>query len=144
FVVLHRDRAQLEQWQSTIREFLEPCLLLNIHPKKQTIREFKQGLCFLGFRLFPYHRLLRQSNLHTWQRKVRAMVRACQRGTLLYDDLYTRLDGWIAYVRNANTFNLRRRTLDIIEIAFPGTISSLEIERWEKSLRSISYQYLQK
>ena len=136
FVILHQDQQQLEHWRSMIGAFLSKILALRLHPQKQQIREMREGISFLGFRVFPHHRLLRKSNMQTWKWRLRGMVTACQSGEIPYDVLFASLNGWIAYARNADTFKLRRHTTKIIERAFPKAISSTEVDRWLKAYRT--------
>ena len=45
---------------------------------------------------------------------------------ITYDIPYDFLEGWIAYARNANTFNLRKRIMGGVDNMFYGEISSKE------------------
>src|SRR3990167_9396325 len=95
-------------------------LRLRLHPNKSKILLLCQGILFLGYRNFAFHRLLRKSN-------IRNMVKQTIKRD--YDSLCVYLEGWIAYAKFANTFRLRRRISRFIELVFPGNISLLQIDR---------------
>jgi hypothetical protein len=46
-----------------------------------------------------------------------------------YDSVYNFLEGWIAYAKNADTYQLRRKILTEVETNFPNEISTKEIYR---------------
>ena len=51
-----------------------------------------------------------------------------------YDDIYDFLEGWMAYAKQANTYNLRKRILLKMEERFPQDISAKEFNRAHKHL----------
>lgn len=53
-----------------------------------------------------------------------------------YDDVHQYLEGWSTYASHGNTFNLRRRIAAQVEERFQGQISSLEIDRLGKMVKS--------
>jgi hypothetical protein len=59
FVILSTDKAYLQNLISVINNFLENNLKLYLHPHKIIIRKYRQGIDFLGYVVFPYHRILR-------------------------------------------------------------------------------------
>ena len=135
FVILHHQKSVLERWRVLIGRFLKKYLSLQLHPQKQIIREICKGTNFLGFRIFPYHKLLRKSNARSIQRNVTNMVEWHRNGMLPYDDLFAFLDGWIAYARHADTRKLRKNITVTLTNNFPRHISSIEIDRRLKIYR---------
>lgn len=59
FIIVHPDRNYLEKLISEISEFLKQDLKLDLHPKKVTIRKFRQGVDFLGYVSLPHYKVLR-------------------------------------------------------------------------------------
>ena len=59
FIILSSDRDFLRQILGEIRVFLEQRLLLKLHHRKVSIKSWHQGIDFLGYVLFPHHRILR-------------------------------------------------------------------------------------
>lgn len=59
FVILSADRQWLENALPRIKDFLEKKLCLTLHPDKVFIRTIASGVDFLGWILFPDHRVFR-------------------------------------------------------------------------------------
>ena len=59
FVILSRDKTYLENLIFEIGEFLQNNLKLRLHNKKVFIRQWRQGVDFLGYVIYPYHIILR-------------------------------------------------------------------------------------
>ena len=59
FAIVSENSAYLEELLEPITEFLDRKLAIRLHPEKITIRKFNSGIDFLGYLIFPHHRLLR-------------------------------------------------------------------------------------
>ncbi len=59
FVILNTNKAELENLQNKIVEFLENKLKLQLHPDKVFIKTLASGVDFLGWVHFSEHRVLR-------------------------------------------------------------------------------------
>lgn len=123
FVILHNNKAVLENYKEHINLFLKEKLHLELHKAKSKILQLNRGIQFLGFRHYNYYRLLRKANIRTMKRKI--MLED-------YDEVYNFLDGWMSYADHANTYNLRRKIAKTVEINFQGAISLLQIDRMIK------------
>jgi retron-type reverse transcriptase len=119
FVILSNKESDLINYKKQITLFLKNNLDLELHQGKSKILKLNQGISFLGFRLFKYHKLLRKSNIRTMRRRINNN----------YDKTYTYLQGWNNYASFGNTFNLRSKTFKQIESKFQGQIASAEIDR---------------
>lgn len=107
FLLFAENKHQLWQLKTAIRECL--CgLRLSLHEKSSTVYPVNNGLPFLGFRLYPDHRLLKRKNGVNFQRRLQRNYRAYARGELSYTDLNLRVQGWIAHVSKADTWGLRQ------------------------------------
>lgn len=126
FVILHDNIDVLQDYRKKIDLFLKEKLQLELHPNKSKILFLKRGVAFLGFRNFFHHRLLRKANILNMKNQIKRTN---------YDSLCEYLEGWAAYAKHANTFNLRRRIAEIVEGLFPGNISLLQIGRLSKHSR---------
>ena len=72
FLVFSDDKSHLADVREQVRDFLVG-LRLRLHPKKSVIFPVKQGIRFLGYRVFPTHRLLPKENVRRFRRRVRGM-----------------------------------------------------------------------
>ncbi len=127
FVILHNNKNTLEGYKESTNIFLKDRLQLETHPTKSKILLLKRGISFLGFRNFFYHRLLRKANILNMKRRI---TQIAQRD---YDSLCEYLEGWMSYANHADTYNLRQKIADIVEVAFPGNTSLLQIGRLIKN-----------
>jgi hypothetical protein len=59
FVLVHRDRAQLECWQAQIAAFLRDRLRLELKPNAP-LRPLSTGIDFLGYVVYPTHTRVRR------------------------------------------------------------------------------------
>ncbi|MDP3661558.1 MAG: reverse transcriptase domain-containing protein [bacterium] len=59
FVILDKSRAALMWLIARIQMFLRDKLLLELHPRKVSLRKLRQGTDFLGYVSLPHYRVLR-------------------------------------------------------------------------------------
>lgn len=110
FVILHRSTKRLEYYYDCITRYL-PYLKIKLHPDKSKITALKDGITFLGYRIFYHYKLLRKRNLRQFQREFRNFLDLCKEGFLRPDGLQKHLEGWFGYAQWANTYNLRKRIM---------------------------------
>jgi RNA-directed DNA polymerase len=73
FVILSRNRKQLENMLPRINGFLKSELQLTLHPNKVSISTVASGIDFLGWVHFPDHRVLRTSTKRRMLKRVRGL-----------------------------------------------------------------------
>mgnify|MGYP006252163353 CR=1 FL=1 len=73
FVFLSPDKAQLENLILVIKDFLDQELHMRLHPDKIILKNLYQGVDFLGYVVFPKHKILRTK---TRQRMLKKMDRS--------------------------------------------------------------------
>jgi hypothetical protein len=111
--VFSDDKSHLANVREEIRDFLV-CLRLRFHPAKNVIFPVKDGIRFLGYRIFPTHRLLPKENIRRFRRRVRGMQEDYAAGLASFAEVYQRLMSWSGHARQANTYRLRCRLFDTI------------------------------
>ena len=80
FVLVHRDREQLNRWQIRIADFLRTHLRLDLKPDAK-LRPLVEGIDFLGYVRFPTHQVVRRRVIGHCRSKLAAWERAhCRRG----------------------------------------------------------------
>ena len=50
-----------------------------------------------------------------------------------YDYIYSSMEGWLAYAKTANSYNLRTEFIEAFESYFSDNIADVEINRWLKA-----------
>nr|AQS33187.1 hypothetical protein [uncultured archaeon] len=134
FVIFERSAKKLEDYEAKIDLFLKDNLGLQLHPDKTKIIEHQKGIGFLGFTLFPHHKLLKAKNVRHFQKRYNSLYNEYVTEKCNYDRVYDFLEGWMAYAKQANTYNLRKRILLKMEERFPQDISAKEFNRAHKHL----------
>ncbi len=129
FVILHKSKEQLIGRKEQINNFLKERLKLGLHPNKSKIIHLSKGIPFLGFRIFYYHKLLKKSNRKRILKKLEEYKDLFLKNKINYDKIYESFQGSFAYMKNANTYKLRKIIGRKIEEYFPNQISSTEINR---------------
>ncbi len=70
FLILSPDKIYLQKVIYKINKFLNQNLRLSLHPNKIIIRKYRQGIDFLGYVCFPYHRILRPKSKKRLLKKI--------------------------------------------------------------------------
>jgi retron-type reverse transcriptase len=115
FLIFSDDRKHLADVRQQIAEFLVE-LRLRLHPKKCVIFPVKQGIRFLGYRVFATHRLLAKENVRRFRRRIRSMQRDYYQGRVDFAKVRQRLASWIGHASQADTYRLQCRLFDTIRL----------------------------
>jgi RNA-directed DNA polymerase len=105
-VVFSDDKSHLARVRAEIGTFLER-LRLVLHPDKSVVFPTRSGIGFLGYRVFPRHRLLARANVDRFRRRLRRMQADFARGAIPIDRVRTRIMSWIGHARQADIHRLR-------------------------------------
>lgn len=107
FVILHRNKKRLAYFRREIENFLVHNLKIWLHPNKTKIVALRNGIIFLGYRIFFYYKLLLERNIRLAKRKILML----KNDELTKDKFAEFFQGWNAYAKWANTFELRKNLL---------------------------------
>ena len=129
---MHNSEQQLTEWNGKIAGFLREKLLLDLHPEKTRIILSGHGVDFLGLNIFPFHKIMKKRNVRSFKKKLNMVCEKFDNGEITYDEVYDFLEGWIAYAKNADTYNLRRKIMSTIESKFQSEVSLKEYNRLRK------------
>ncbi|MEZ5400671.1 MAG: reverse transcriptase domain-containing protein [Bryobacteraceae bacterium] len=86
-------------------------LRLQLHPVKTRIQATRDGVAFLGFRVYRTHRRLLPHSGHRASRRLRRLIQEHDSKAMLLADAGTSVRAWIAHAANGNTYGLRRSML---------------------------------
>lgn len=110
FLVFSHDKAELDQVRSEISQFLVSLRLI-LHPGKSVMFPVTEGIRFLGYRVFPTHRLVVKENVRRFRRRVRKMQQHYAAGKINLTDIHRRIMSWLGHARQADSHLLCRRLL---------------------------------
>ena len=106
FLVFSDDKNELAKVREDIRSFLVS-LRLRLHPRKSVISAVANGIRFLGFRIFPTHRLLPKDNVRRFRRRMKALQNAYATGEVSLPEIQQRMMSWSGHACQADTWHLR-------------------------------------
>ena len=115
FLILHENKKRLIRWKEKISGFLMKELKLELHEDKSKIKPLKNGITFLGYRIYGKYKLLRKSNLRKFQRECNQTLTSVGRGVITFSELLGKLNGWFGYAKHANTYALRKKILEKVQ-----------------------------
>lgn len=118
FLLFGDDKSELRARRVEIITFLET-LRLRLHEERAQVFPTRDGIPFLGFRLFTDHRRLRKDNARDFTRRLRALSQAYAAGELDWDKLGERVTSWVAHARFGDTYRLRQQIFGSIMIPTP-------------------------
>ena len=102
------DKRQLVQFRDELYQCFAK-LRLTLHPNKTVIYPVSNGIPFLGYRIFPTHRMLSKRHVHRFRRRLRAMQRAYASGRMKPDEIRRRLVSWQGHASHASSHRLVQR-----------------------------------
>src|SRR3989338_1683537 len=106
-------------YRRKINNFLNEKLLLELHPDKSKILKLEKGANFLGFRVFYNHKLIRKKNLNKFQRKFEQLKKDYAKGKIEREEIIEKFEGWLAYIKNADTYKYRKHLTRELNNDFP-------------------------
>jgi retron-type reverse transcriptase len=109
FLLLSRDRAELERVLPLIRDFLLRDLDLELHPTKVFFRKWHQGVDFLGYVHFPYHRVLRTKTKKRMIRKMRSKHEEFETGAIDEDGVRQTVASYLGILLHSRNRGLAKR-----------------------------------
>ncbi len=111
FIVVSHDKVHLADVRQRIEQFLQSKLGLKTNNKTQIFPVSKRAgraLDFLGYRIYPTHRLLRKSSIKRIKYKLRRMRAGLAAGAITLSECRPAIESWVAHASHANTYRLRK------------------------------------
>ncbi|MFN0214046.1 MAG: reverse transcriptase domain-containing protein [Saprospiraceae bacterium] len=98
FVLFGQSRDQLWQWKAEIEQYLARLRLL-LHPDKTQVYHCDDGVPFLGFRVWPSHRVVKKDKVKRYRRFLKKNVRRMKAGKITPSQLEAALNSWRGHIR---------------------------------------------
>jgi len=109
FIFVHENPVQLVSQLPAIRSWLRDEFLLELHPKKIVLRKASQGIDFLGYVTFPFHRVLRTNTKRRMFKRIRINDEAAD----------SRLQSYLGLLKHCNGYDLDRHIRELRAILCP-------------------------
>lgn len=107
FALFSHSKAALNRWREQIAAFLAD-LRLTLHTGQAQVMPTAAGIPWLGFVVYPTHRLLKRRNLVQFRRRLEMNITLYRQGQISFAELDAGVQGWINHVRYGDTWGLRR------------------------------------
>lgn len=111
FVLFANDTKTLLNWRAVIIQKLAE-LRLSLHEESAQVYPVNTGIPFLGFRVYPEHRLVKRRKVIHFRRKLRRLLIGYADGNIPVEKIGLSIKGWINHVRFADSWGLRRAMLN--------------------------------
>jgi len=106
FALFSNSRQELYAWKRAIVERLA-AMRLTIHAGPAQATPVTQGIPWLGFVVYPTHRLLKRRNAVKFPRRFEHNLDLYRAGEISFAEMDASVQGWINHVRYADTWGLR-------------------------------------
>ena len=130
FIILHKNRKQLEDWETQIDAFLRESLKIELHPDKTKIIPLGTGVQLLGFRAFYRFRILKKSNVRRVFGRLALFRAKYAAGEMEQSRILLSNSGWQGYAMMGNTYKLRRQ----VDKEIDGILAQPKAGKVEQSL----------
>lgn len=111
FVAFADDKSALHEARRQVIDFLAG-LRLRLHPTKDAIFPVKQGIRFVGYRVWPTHVKLPADNVHRFRRRLRVLADHYFRHEIDWPAVRCPLMSWCGHAMQADTKLLRERLFE--------------------------------
>jgi len=129
FAVFGDDKARLWKVCRRAERYLGG-LRLRLHPRKCHVRRTSDGVEFLGFRVFPTHRLPLKRKARQYLRHLKSLQSQYTGGRIGAEEVRQSVVSWIGHVSFGASEALRKSVLSQVVFARPGRASRrLEFRR---------------
>lgn len=114
FMILNSDKQFLEGLIPIISLFLKEKLNLELHPQKVIIRNWHQGIDFLGYVIFPCYTVLRTKTKQRILRKIRKNWRQLQTDPLYQKSFNQSLQSYLGVLHHCRGYNIQNSISAIV------------------------------
>jgi len=114
FVILSNNKQYLDQIIPKIDAFLHDALKLSLHPDKIIIRKYRQGVDFLGYISFPYHKVLRIKTGKRMFRKIRVKIENFKNHKISEESFNQTLQSYFGILKHCSSLKLGKKLVDFL------------------------------
>lgn len=107
-VIFGNDKNGLTEVKESIRSYLN-MLKLELHENKSQIYLTRKGVGFLGYKVYPTHRLIKKQNIKRFKIRIKKYLASLQTGLIDKVKIIQSVQSWLGYAVHADTYNLRAR-----------------------------------
>jgi len=114
FLILDSDKEKLKKLTPKIDNFLKNNLKLSLHPDKITIRKYRQGIDFLGYISFPYHRTLRTKTKRRMFKRIKKKILDLKQKKISEESFNQTIQSYLGILKHCNSYKLRKKIIELL------------------------------
>jgi len=107
FLIFGNDKKALFEDKEKIRNFLKNGLGLELHEGKSQVYKTRNGIKFLGFRIFKDYRRLAADNVKRFRKRIKKFACLFENAKMDATEVRDSVRCWVAHAKYANTKELR-------------------------------------
>lgn len=111
-VILHHDKKFLHQLRKDIEDYLSTNLNLTLKENWQVFPTYVRGVDFVGYRHFGDYILLRKSTATNLKRKMRRILKKCQKGKSMNHNEWSSINSYKGWIMHCNGLNLTKKYIE--------------------------------
>ncbi len=115
WVVFANDKVLLGETLVQMKEYLAG-LRLRLHANKCRVYRVDEGVRFLGYRIFPDHRLLDKGNVLRARRRFKKLCCRYRDREISFAAVHQSIQSWVGHASHADTYRLRGRLLGEVRL----------------------------
>jgi hypothetical protein len=112
FVIPSDSEKYLKRLIFKINGFLKEKLKLSLHSDKISIRKYHQGVDFLGYVSFPFHRILRTKTKKRMFRKTEQKVKELKLGKISKESFNQAIQSYLGILKHGNSYKIKNKLLN--------------------------------
>lgn len=106
-IILHHDKPYLHQIRSDIEAFLDDRLALRTNGKTQ-IKPIKQGVEWVGYRVWPTYCLVRRSTSKRMRQRLRGLSKAYANGNAELSEINQSVQSYLGVLKHCDSYRLKK------------------------------------
>jgi len=109
FIIFSNSKKVLHTYKRKIKYFLHKYLCLDIPNKKTNIYLIKDGVDFVGYKVFITHTRLRRTNILKFVRRTKRLIKYFKKHNISITQLESSISSFLGYIKHADTYFLGKR-----------------------------------
>lgn len=119
FVIINGDKPELWQLKREIENYLDDKLSLRLNGKTG-IFPISHGVDFLGYRIWPSHRLLRKRSTKRIRRALKRFQKLYGQGKIDFDRINATVQSWLGHAKHADSYRFRQKLFESVHFVKGG------------------------
>lgn len=113
FLILDVDKEHLKFLTRKVGDYLGKKLKLSLHPNKVIIRKYRQGIDFLGYIVFPYHRVLRVKTKKRMIRNIQHKLSYYNQRVITKNSFNQTVQSYLGVLKHCNSHKIKNKNMDL-------------------------------